>query len=92
MSQTKLLIDDLNKKVDSLFTKLKSLEEQHDLDQREIGRLKEEVSQKEQTLDELTSELTNLKSASVQPEDTALKFKIDEMVKEIDKCISLLKV
>ncbi|WP_027420385.1 hypothetical protein [Crocinitomix catalasitica] len=92
MSQTKQLLDDLNKKVESLFSKLKNVEEESVLKTQEIDSLKTALKNKNESYDRLQVKLDQI--GSVQPEAPKedLKFKIDEMVKEIDRCISLLKV
>ena len=92
MSQTKQLLDDLNKKVDSLFSKLKNVEEASLLKSKEIEGLKAELESKNESFDKLKAKLDQQESVQPAAPKEDLKFKIDEMVKEIDRCISLLKV
>lgn len=59
-----------------------------------IAKLKSEVFEKDSALQALSQELNTIKMSQplVREEDSKedLKLKVEEMIKEIDKCITLL--
>ena len=95
MSETKQLIEELDKKVASLIEKLIGLRKQVGEKDREIEELRTRLKDQVETVTRLETENTELRSGLTEsgPVDTAeVKTKINELVKEIDSCISLLKV
>ena len=95
MSDTKQLIESLDQKVDQLVAKLKRESELSSSKDGEITILKGKLSDQTTALDVLKTELESVKKASSESEKTnasAAKQRIDELVNEIDKCISLIKV
>ena len=95
MSDTKQLINSLDQKVDQLLAKLKQEGEATLKKDEEIRGLKSKISEQSEALEQLKIELEskNKIEVSSDAEDTgAAKQKIDELVNEIDKCISLIKV
>jgi hypothetical protein len=92
MSETKKLLEELDGKVTGLLSKLKvSLDNSLKLDE-EIADLKSELAKKNEALELLTKQNEMLKNEKPKENQEDLKNKIGEMVKEIDRCISLLKV
>jgi len=92
MAESKELLEELDGKVTDLLSKFKRLSELSIEQNQEIIDLKLRLQAKETTLDQLKAENEVLKQAAPKEDQEALKFKIGEMVKEIDRCISLLKV
>lgn len=94
MSETKKLIAELDQKVEQL---LKNVREQHDKlesKKNKVVELKEQLAEQESEINALKTENKTLKEAPVTTENDSeeMKAKIGELVREIDKCISLLKV
>jgi len=71
---------------------LKELKEESDRKSQEIESLKNELKNKNVAFDLLEKENETLKQVKPEQDQEELKDKIGEMVKEIDRCISLLKV
>lgn len=95
MSETKQLIEQLNGRVDKLINRIAESNQQAEKRQAEIVLLTEQLRQKDETIATLQAELTAVKNsqmASSNLENDELKGRINEMVREIDECISLLKV
>lgn len=95
MSETKQLIEQLNGRVDKLISRIAESNQQAEKKQAEIVSLTEQLRQKDEMIAALQTELTTVKnaqSASSNLENDELKGRINEMVREIDECISLLKV
>lgn len=95
MTATKELISELNTKVDALLTHYHEQREAARIANQEIGKLKSELAEKEQQITSIKTELE--KKPAVQPvekdavDHDQLKLRINELVQEIDECISLLK-
>lgn len=92
MSETKELLAELDGKVSNMLSKLKEVQTLSEQKTQEIERLKQELQLKDQSFELVKQENDELKKALPAEEQEELKFKIGEMVKEIDRCISLLKV
>lgn len=92
MSETKGLLEELDGKVSKLLSNLKELDARSTKQNQEINDLKNELTEKNEALELLKSENEALKKEIPTENQDELKFKIGEMVKEIDRCISLLKV
>ncbi|MBK7128333.1 MAG: hypothetical protein IPM74_12115 [Crocinitomicaceae bacterium] len=95
MSDTKELIEQLNVRVDKLIQRIAESNALSAKKDAEIVSLTEQLRQKDQAVADLSAELTSLKDErnnTVKLENDQLKVRINEMVREIDECISLLKV
>ncbi len=95
MSETKQLIEQLNGRVDKLINRIAESNQQTEKKQAEIVSLTEQLRQKDQAIAALQEELVTVKQsqlAASSVENDELKGRINEMVREIDECISLLKV
>jgi len=92
MSESKELLAELDGKVTGLLAQFKRLNELSIEQTQEISELKLRLQAKDTALDQLKAENEVLKQAAPAEDQEELKFKIGEMVKEIDRCISLLKV
>lgn len=92
MSESKELLVLLDGKVTEMLSKFKSLNELSIKQAQEIADLKTSLQTKNTEIDSLKGEVEVLKQAVPNENQEELKFKIGEMVKEIDRCISLLKV
>ena len=92
MLESKELLAELDGKVTGLLTQFKRLNELSIEQTQEINDLKSRLQAKDTTIDQLKAENEVLKQAAPTENQDELKFKIGEMVKEIDRCISLLKV
>ena len=94
MSDTKNLIASLDEKVELLLKKIK--EEQAVLadKKKEVDELTKKLSDTENQITKLRAENEELKNTPVQSNDDSedMKARIGELVREIDKCISLIKV
>ena len=95
MSDTKQLINSLDQKVDQLVSKLKQESQSSGKKDDEISSLKNKLSEQSSELDKLKSEIESMgkvEAVSNQADSSVAKQRIDELVNEIDKCISLIKV
>lgn len=92
MSKTQELLGLLEDKVTNLLVEFNELKVSVNEKTREIERLRDQLSSRDEALEQLTVENEKLKSSNSSKENEDIKLKIGEMVKEIDKCISLLKV
>lgn len=95
MSDTKVLISQLNEKVDKLIHRIAESNQAIENKQREILSLTDQLRQKDVLISGLQAQIQDLQSSqnsSVTLENEQLKGRINEMVREIDECISLLKV
>lgn len=95
MSETKQLIEQLNGRVDKLISRIAESNQQTEKKQAEIVSLTEQLRQKDQVIAALQAELVEVKQsqlAATSIENDELKGRINEMVREIDECISLLNV
>lgn len=92
MSDTKVLIEELDTKVNLLIAKLGEVSEGSMKKDQVIAELQSDLAMKEGDIVRMNEELVELKTVKPDTEQENLKVKIGEMVKEIDNCISLLKV
>lgn len=95
MSETKDLIEQLNSRVDKLINRIAESNQLAEKQEQQILALTGELRQKETAIANLQAELNLAKEAkdtAVTAENDQLKSRINEMVREIDECISLLKV
>ncbi|MFT5821821.1 MAG: putative phage infection (PIP) family protein YhgE [Crocinitomix sp.] len=92
MSETKKLLEELDGKVTGLLSNLRESKASSLKLNQEIEALKSELTKKNDALELLSKENETLKNELPKENQEDLKIKIGEMVKEIDRCISLLKV
>jgi chromosome segregation ATPase len=92
MSETKKLLEELDGKVSGLLAKVSETNANSLKLTQEIANLKRELANKENALELIKKENEALKIERPKVNQDDLKNKIGEMVKEIDRCISLLKV
>jgi len=92
MSESKKLLEELDGKVTWLLSSLKESKASSLKLNQEITALKSELAKKSEAFDLLTKEKEALENERPKNNQDELKTKIGEMVKEIDRCISLLKV
>ncbi len=87
LEQIKQNIEDLISRYEVLKAENSRLEEQLRSKEAEVGKAKEEISALKQKIDNL-----NLKSAfAATGEDRVrLKARIDSMIRQIDRCLSLM--
>ena len=88
-------IEEIKKKFNLLLERNKDLTDLSSTLKNELSKLKEESEAKDNELNELKDKYKILKmSKKLDGDETQnskeLKLKINEMVKEIDKCIALL--
>lgn len=90
MKDLSVLVSSLRKKTEKLIEKHQSILLKNNTLSEEILKLKEELAQKSQQIEAVENKLTLLKLAKgVGTESTKdVKLKINEMVREIDKCIA----
>ena len=90
MKDLSTLVTSLNKKAHQLVEKYQNVKEENKKLTDKIAGLTEELNQKNQHLEELSNKVNLLKiSGSVDKESTKdVKLKINELVREIDKCIA----
>jgi|TARA_B100000497_G_C7359326_1_gene233204 predicted nucleic acid-binding Zn-ribbon protein len=90
----KATIQRLYSKMESLIAKYEAVNEQHHLSLSRIEELSKEIELHEQAIKQLEEKNKILKlSTSIQSEqgdNKAARKKINELVREIDKCIALL--
>lgn len=90
----KATIQRLYSKMESLIAKYEAVNEQHQLSLNRIEELSKEIELHEQAIKQLEEKNKILKlSTSIQSEqgdNKAARKKINELVREIDKCIALL--
>lgn len=90
MKDLSQLVNSLRKKTEKLVDKYELTVAQQGKLQAEVVQLKEELAEKNQQLNAVNDKVNLLKIAgSVDSESTKdVKLKINEMVREIDKCIA----
>lgn len=90
MKDLSALVTNLKIKAEKLVGKYQLVTEQNKQLSNEVVELKEELNKRSQQLVEMENKIKLLKiSKSVDSESTKdVKLKINEMVREIDKCIA----
>jgi uncharacterized coiled-coil DUF342 family protein len=90
MKDLSALVANLRRKAEKLVEKHQVVIEQNKQLLNEVLELKEELNKRNQQLSEMENKIKVLKiSKSVDSESTKdVKLKINEMVREIDKCIA----
>ncbi|WP_070137813.1 hypothetical protein [Crocinitomix algicola] len=92
MSETKELLEELDGRIVRMLSEVKVLKANLNEKERVIGTLEAKIAEQQQSINGLEQERDELLERTSGENQEALKFKIGEMVKEIDRCISLLKV
>jgi len=94
MSNTKQLIASLDKKVESLLSKLNEEKSLLTNKEAEIAGLSKQLEEKDNLMKQLQEQNAARENVPTSAPDNSeeMKVKISELVREIDKCISLLKV
>lgn len=95
MAETKELIEQLNVRVDKLLTRIAESNKLAEKKDQQILSLTAQLAEKDRRIAELEAENEAVKAevqTSGRVENEQLKTRINEMVREIDECISLLKV
>ncbi len=83
----------IHDKVQQLASQLEQQRQQHAALQQAHSTLQDAYNQQAENIAHLEEKLRTLqiaKSASVDEDKTALKLKINEYIREIDKCIAML--
>ncbi len=90
MKDLSLLVSDVKQKAEKLIEKHEILAEKNAKLLNEVEKIKQELEIKDQQISELNNKVKLLKIAgSVDAGGTKeVKLKINEMVREIDKCIA----
>ena len=90
MKDISVLVSGVRKKAERLIEKQILLKEKNEKLSNEIDKIKLELTEKQQQISELNDKIKLLKVAgSFEGESTKeVKLKINEMVREIDKCIA----
>jgi hypothetical protein len=91
MKDISILVSGVRKKAERLISKQILLEEKNEKLSNEIDQIKIELTEKNQQISELSDKVKLLKIAgSVGGGESTkeVKLKINEMVREIDKCIA----
>jgi chromosome segregation ATPase len=88
------VLDSVKQKIDQIAVEKSHLKTEISGLQHTISRLTAELEEKNFALNYLNEELNNYKMSQPQVSEVEdkqdLKLKVEEMIKEIDKCISLL--
>ena len=93
MSELSEKFDGILKKINKLLEQQIQLQEQNVELKGQQKKLQEELEQQRQLVSELENKIKTLqiaKSVDIEEDKTALKQKINEYIREIDKCIALL--
>lgn len=94
MKNAEVLYQEVGQKIDQLLAKHDALQYEHKALQSKVEELKQNINEKEHVISKLNEEnkvLSMAKSLSGDNDSNKeMKLKINELVREIDKCISLL--
>lgn len=93
MSEIEENIKRVNTKLQQLLKNYQSLKKENEQLNSELKELKDKAAQNRQQIDELQQQAVILKSATGQMDDADKKNferRINQYIKEIDKCIGLL--
>jgi predicted nucleic acid-binding Zn-ribbon protein len=96
MSELLTVVDNLNIKVTTLIEKLNNVQSELSMVQEENLKLNNELVEKSAKVNSLNEKITNLESdvvtaQTLNTDSDNVRMRIDEMVREIDECISLIK-
>ena len=85
---------DIESKVEKLLKKYKKAEEEKIALEKEVVGLKNQLNQQRELVEELRAKNTLIKLAKslndTNEKSSDIKLKINQLVREIDKCVSLL--
>lgn len=94
MAEVENIYNDVNQKIDKLIAKHEALKQENQLLRNKLDTTTNVVNEKDQVIDKLNEQIKVLSMAkSLSGESGSnkdMKLKINELVREIDKCISLL--
>ena len=93
MSEVKKLIDQINTKVYRLISAKQNLLDENNKLQNKQRELLEQLEDKNKLIEELKNKneyLAIAKNVKLTEGNSGVKRKIEEMVREVDKCIELL--
>jgi chromosome segregation ATPase len=94
MSEVSERMDRLQAKLGKLSSKMMALQGQNEQLSHELGLAKNRFSEQASQITALSQENERIKLAKMvvtaSGDKAAMKFRVNEMVKEIDKCIALL--
>ena len=94
MANVENIYKEINQKIDRLIAKQETLKAENDKLKQKLEISKQAISGTELTIKELNEKIKVLSMAKSLSGDSEsnkeMKLKINEMVREIDKCISLL--
>ena len=94
MDEYQVKLGNISKKIGVLIGRYNDLKENYRVLEEQNKHLKQQVKEEVQKSQTLTNQLNVLKLSKTIPEDeiekTELKKKINEFIKEIDKCVALL--
>lgn len=94
MNDVVVLIDSVNSQVERLIELHKSLKNKYTAVVDEQKNLKKKVEEQNKLIEQLKEENGNLKIAKtvkLSENNADIKMKIEELVRDIDNCIGLLK-
>ena len=95
MAEVEIIYNEINQKIDRLIAKHEALKNENQLLKQQLNDAANVVKVKDQVIDKLNEQIKVLSMAkSLSGDDSGankdMKLKINELVREIDKCISLL--
>jgi len=92
MEEVSLIVSSLEKKTKELLKSYSELKRKNNIQENELSELRKKVDSQKETiknLEERNKIIKLAKSLSESNPDTAeMKYKINELVREIDKCIA----
>ena len=94
MADVEIIYNEINQKIDRLIAKHEALKEENQSLKQQMNDASKAVKEKDQVIDKLNEQIKVLSMAKSLSGDSGankdMKLKINELVREIDKCISLL--
>ncbi len=94
MAEVENIYNEINQKIDRLIAKHEALKQENQLLKEKLNETTTVVKEKDQVIDKLNEQIKVLSMAKSLSGDSGankdMKLKINELVREIDKCISLL--
>ena len=93
MEQAKDLVSRINEQVLELLSRHRNLKSEHSGLKSQNDELKETIEKLNTEIDQLKEQIVKLKiskSLTEKKDSTEVKAKVDELLREIDKCVGLL--
>ena len=94
MADVDIIYNEINQKIDKLIAKHEALKLENQSLKEQLNDAAHVVKEKDRVIDELNEQIKVLSMAKSLSGDSGtnkdMKLKINELVREIDKCISLL--